>query len=193
MRTDSLQPAPSIDVFLPRGGRVAAEASCRARRIARAASGFELRLLGRMPRSVAVVGGSGLTVVTIHMELSGIERRLVASAEGRRRVLAWHRSLVAASFAELRDHLHEASGLRVQAVATHVDAGTGSLLKICTTAATIDVVVPGGHLAGLGVAVDEHLQAVDADGEDAVRPGSLLNGVSNLEKVPHAGADAEES
>lgn len=197
MRTDTLDPPPAIDIFLPCGVRSAGEVACRARRIARAASGFELRLLGRLPRSVAVVGGDDLTVVTIHMGLSTIERRLAMSADGRRRVLAWHRSLVATSFADLRDHLEEAGGIRLQAVATHVDAVTGSLLKTCTTAPTIDVVVPGGHLAGLGVAVDEHLHVIehviDADGEGSVRPGSDSKGVSTIEKVPHAGADAEES
>jgi uncharacterized protein YbcI len=193
MRTETMEHAPSIDAFLPRGGSSAGEAACRARRIARAASVFELRLLGRLPRSVAVVGGGSLTVVTIHMGLSGIERRLSDSAEGRRRVLAWHRSLVATSFADLRDHLHAAGGIELQAVATHVDGGTGSLLKICTTAATIDVVVPGGHVAGLGLAVDEHLHVIDADDEESVRPGSHPNGVSTIEEVPHAGADAEES
>ena len=39
---------------------------CEARRIARAAGGFELQLLGRVPRSVAVVSDGCCTVVTIH-------------------------------------------------------------------------------------------------------------------------------
>lgn len=197
MRSETLDTSRPIGVFLSRGAGSAGEVACRARRIARAASGFELRLLGRLPRSVAVVVGDDLTVVTIHMGLSTIERHLATSADGRRRVLAWHRSLVASSFVDLRDHLEDAAGIRLQAVATHVDAVTGSLLKTCTTAPTIDVVVPGGHLPGLGVAVDEHLHVIenviDADGEGSVRPGSDPNGVSTIEKVPHAGADAEES
>jgi hypothetical protein len=165
----------------------------RARRIARAAGGFELKLLGRLPRSVAVVDGAGLTVVTIHTGLSEIERRLSSTGDGERRVLRWHRSLVAASFDALREHLHEATGLMMTAVATHVDVATGSLLKTCTTAAAIDLVVLGGNATGFGVAVDEHLHVDDADGNGSVRRNYSPEGIHVMKKVPYAGIDEKAS
>ena len=164
-----------------------------ARRIAQAAGAFELRLLGRLPRTVAVVGGGDMTVVTIHSGLSVIERRLATTVGGRQRVLAWHRSLVAASLDAFRDHLLSATGVRLHAVATHVDVATSSLLKTCATAATIDVVVLGGHAAVFGVAVDEHLHVDDADGPGSVRRVTHPEGLQTMKKVTHVGADAEES
>lgn len=164
-----------------------------ARRIARAAGGFELRLLGRLPRSVAVVADDGVTVVTIHTGLSEIERRLSSTVDGQQRVLAWHRSLVNASFEAFRDHLHGAVGLWMRSVATHVDVATGSLLKTCTTAATIDLVVLGESVPGIGVTVDEHLHVKNADGHGPVRCGTPPEGIHFMKKVRYVGPDAEES
>ena len=173
---------PSIHVACPIGHRVPRDRVRAARRIARAAGGFELQLLGRVPRSVAVVSDGDCTVVTIHTGLSRSERRLVAAPEGRRRVLAWHRSLAAASFEAFRDHLHEAAGIWVRSVATHVDADMGSLLKTCTTACGVDLVVLGGHVLGFGVAVDEHEHVEDADGIGSVRRDLHPEWIPNHEK-----------
>jgi len=166
---------------------------CEARRIARAAGGFELQLLGRVPRSVVVVSSDGCTVVTIHTGLSGIERRLVVTPDGQRRVLAWHRSLVRASFEALRDHLHTACGVWMRSVATHVDTDTASLLKTCTTAAGVDLVVLGGHVPGFGVAVDEHVHVDDTNGVGSVRGELHPEGFQTMKKVAHVGADEKES
>ncbi len=184
---------PSMHLVRVPARRTSRDRQSEARRIARAAGGFELQLLGRVPRSVVVVSSDGCTVVTIHTGLSGIERRLSATAEGQNRVLAWHRSLVLASFEALRDHLHAAAGLWVRAVATHVDAATGSLLKTCTTAAGVDLVVLGGHVPGFGVAVDDHWHVDDADGTGSVRRELHPEGLQTMKKVPHVGADEEES
>jgi len=184
---------PSIHLVRAPARRTNRDRQSEARRIARAAGGFELQLLGRVPRSVVVVSSDGCTVVTIHTGLSGIERRLAATPEGQNRVLAWHRSLVVASFEALRDHLHDAAGLWVRAVATHVDAATGSLLKTCTTAAGVDLVVLGGHVPGFGVAVDDHWHVDDADGIGSVRRELHPEGFQTMKKVPHVGANEEES
>jgi uncharacterized protein YbcI len=184
---------PSIQVARPPARRTNRDRVCEARRIARAAGGFELQLLGRVPRSVAVVSGGGCTVVTIHTELSAIERRLVATLDGQRRVLAWHRSLMVASFEALRDHLHAACGIWMRSVATHVDADTGSLLKTCTTAVGVDLVVLGGHVPGFGVAVDEHLHVDDADGTGSVCRDFFPEGFQTMKKVSHVGANEKES
>jgi uncharacterized protein YbcI len=184
---------PPFELVAPPVRRSERDRLCTVRRIARAAGAFELQLLGRVPRSVTVVSGGGCTVVTIHTGLSGIERRLAASTGGQRRVLAWHRSLAEASFEAFREHLLDTAGLRVRSVATHVDAATGSLLKTCTTAAGVDLVVLGGHVPGFGVAVDEHLHVDDADGHGSVRPELHPEGFQTMKKVPHVGPDAEES
>lgn len=167
--------------------------ACQARRLASAAGGFELRLLGRAPRSVVVVVGGGCTVVTMHTGLSAIERGLVTTDAGQRRVLAWHRALAEASFDAFRDHLLAAAGIVVRCVATHVDVPSASLLKTCTTASGVDVVVLGENVPGFGVAVDEHVFIDNADGAGTVRRGFHPEGLQTMKKVTHVGADEEES
>jgi len=166
---------------------------CLARRIATAIGGFEHRFLGRIPRSVTVIGSGGLTIVTVQTGLSEMERHVAATVAGRRRVLAWHRSLVAGSFDALRDHLHAAAGVWMQAAATQVDFTTGQVIKTCSTAAAIDVVVLGGGIPGLGVAADDHVHADRTDGLGPVRYESHPEGPQTMKKVPHVGVDQEES
>ena len=187
-----MSPRPSFPVMSPLARGADRDRLRAVRRIARAAAGFELQLLGRVPRSVVVVRSGNCTVVTIHTGLSGIERHLVATPPGERRVVAWHRSLAEASLEALRDHLLDAAGIWVRSVATHVDVATASLLKTCTTASGVDVVVLGGHVPGFGVAVDEHMHVQDADGLGSVRYEHEPEGFQTMKKVPHVGADAEE-
>jgi len=142
---------------------------------------------------VTVVGVNGLTMVTIQTGLSEIETRLAATDAGRRRLLAWHRSLVAVSFDALREHLHAAVGIWVQSVATQIDFTAETLIKTSSTAAAIDVVVLGGCIPGLGAAVDEHVHADNADGCGPVRYRPHPEGPQTMKKVPHVGVDEKES
>lgn len=184
---------PMSHLFRPPGPTTDRDRACQARRLARAAGGFELRLLGRAPRSIVVVVGSGCTVVTMHTGLSAIERGLVTTAAGQRRVLAWHRGLAEASFEAFRDHLLAATGVGMRCVATHVDVPSASILKTCTTAAGVDVVVLGDTVPGFGLAVDEHMFIDNADGPGTVRRGFHPEGLQTMKKVTHVGADEEES
>jgi len=165
----------------------------RARQIAWAVGDFEARLLGRLPRSIAISSGASSVVITIHTALSGMERQLVMSASGYDRVVAWHRSLVESSFEALRDHVRAHSGVVVGAVATHIDTATGSLFKTCTTEAAIDLIVLGGHPAAFGVAVDDHFHVDGADGHGSVRRGYYPKGLTAMKKVTYVGTDQEES
>jgi len=142
---------------------------------------------------VVVVVGGDCTVVTMHTGLSAIERGLVTTAAGQRRVLAWHRALAEASFEAFRDHLLAAGGILVRCVATHVDVPSASLLKTCTTSAGVDVVVLGDNVPGFGLAVDEHVFIDNADGPGSVRCGLHPEGLQTMKKVTHVGADEEES
>jgi len=184
---------PSPLLFRPHRPTTGRDRACQARRLARAAGGFELRLLGRAPRSVVVVAGGGCTVLTMHIGLSAIERGLVATAAGQRRVLAWHRALAEASFEAFREHLRVTTGVDVHCVATHVDVPSASLLKTCTTAAGVDVVVLGPTVPGFGLAIDEHVFIDNADGPGSVRRGFHPEGLQTMKKVTHVGADEKES
>jgi uncharacterized protein YbcI len=189
----SVESMPISNLFRPIGPTPSRDRAFLARRLARAAGGFELRLLGRAPRSIAVVAGGGCTVVTMHIGLSAIERGLVATAAGQRRVLAWHRALAEASFEEFRDHLLATTGVDVRCMATHVDAPSASLLKTCTTAAGVDVVVLGDTVPGFGLAIDEHVFIDNADGPGPVPRGFHPEGFQTMKKVSHVGANEEES
>lgn len=184
---------PIPHLFRPAGPTTSRDRACRARRLARAAGGFELRLLGRPPRSIVVVEGSGCTVVTMHTGLSAIERGLVTTPAGQRRVLAWHRALAEASFEAFRDHLLAVAGVGMQCVATHVDVPSASILKTCTTAAGVDVVILGDNVPGFGLAVDEHVFIDNTDGSGTVRCGFHPEGLQTMKKVTHVGADEKES
>jgi len=183
---------PIPHVIRPPAARCHRDRACQARRVARAAGGFELRLLGRAPRSVVVVVKGDCTVVTMHTGLSAIERGLVTTTAGQRRVLAWHRALAEASFEAFRDHLLTAAGIVMRCVATHVDVPSASLLKTCTTAPGVDIVVLGDTVPGFGLAVDEHVFIDNADGPGSVRRGFHPEGLQTMKKVTHVGADEEE-
>jgi hypothetical protein len=160
---------PISNLFRPIGPTPSRDRAFLARRLARAAGGFELRLLGRAPRSIAVVAGGGCTVVTMHI------------------------GLAEASFEEFRDHLLATTGVDVRCVATHVDAPSASLLKTCTTAAGVDVVVLGDTVPGFGLAIDEHVFIDNADGPGPVPRGFHPEGFQTMKKVSHVGANEEES
>ena len=75
----------------------------------------------------------------------------------------------------------------------HVDAPSASLLKTCTTAAGVDVVVLGDTVPGFGLAIDEHVFIDNADGPGSVPRGSHPEGFQTMKKVSHVGANEEES
>lgn len=177
-----------------------------ARQVAQAAGSFEHLLLGRTPRSVMVVSDGEWMVVCVHESFSPVERRLAAEAAGSARVEDFHQYLFDQSLDSLRNHVRCHTGVELRGAMAHVDAGTGSVLKTLTTGPRVELFLLGQPLPALGVPVNDHLQSDPthaplyaspysdgAGGNGAVREGSCLEGSITMKKVPHVGADEEES
>jgi uncharacterized protein YbcI len=185
-----------------------------ARQVAQAAGSFEHLLLGRAPRSVMVVSHNGWMVVCLHESFSAVERRLAAKAAGLARVEDFHQYLFDQSLDSLRNHVRCHTGVELRGAMAHVDAGTGSVLKTLTTGPRVELFLLGQPLPALGVPVNDHLQSDPAHGQmyatlqahvhvppysdgaggnGAVREGICLEGSTTMKKVPHVGADEEES
>jgi len=73
-----------------------------AQQIAEAASAFEERLTGRIPKSVTVVLSEETLVITLHGALSAVEQALAKNPTGAAEVQEYHRQLFANSFDSLR-------------------------------------------------------------------------------------------
>ena len=69
-----------------------------AQQIAAAASAFEERLTGHVPRSVTVVMSGETLVITLHGALSPVEKTLARSPAGAAQVQEYHRQLFTNSF-----------------------------------------------------------------------------------------------
>ncbi|MFM1997191.1 MAG: hypothetical protein RLZZ111_1578 [Planctomycetota bacterium] len=185
-----------------------------ARQVAQAAGSFEHLLLGRAPRSVMVVSHNGWMVVCLHESLSAVERRLATKATGSARVEDFHQYLFDQSLDSLRNHVRCHTGVELRGALAHVDAGTGSVFKTLTTGPCVELFLLGQPLPTLGVPVNDHLQSDPAHGQlyatlqahvhvppysdgaggnGAVREGICLEGSATMKKVPHVGADEEES
>jgi uncharacterized protein YbcI len=139
-----------------------------ARQVAQAAGSFEHRLLGRTPTSVTVVTAEDWMVVSMSELLSPIERRLVRDEAGRKRLRQHHRNLFESTLDALRDHVWQTTGVRLSGGLAHVDTPTGSVIKIFTTHANIELFLLGEGLPGLGVPVDVHLHASGLNGNGPV-------------------------
>lgn len=176
------------------------------RQVAQAAGSFEQLLLGRAPRSVMVVSHGRWMVVCLHEAFSPVERGIAAAAAGSARVEDFHQYLFDQSLDSLRNHVRCHTGVELRGAMAHVDAGTGSVLKTLTTGPRVELFLLGQPLPALGVPVDDHLQSDPthglvhvspysdgAGGNGAVREGSCLEGPVTMKKVPHVGADEEES
>lgn len=138
------------------------------RQVARAAGGFEHRLLGRAPTSVTVVTAEDWIVIHVSESLSPIEQRLARDEAGRGRLRQHHRSLFESTFDALCDHICQVTGVRLTRGLVHVDAAAGSVTKTFTTQAHIELFLLGEGLPGLGVPVNAHLHASGSDGNGPV-------------------------
>ena len=140
-----------------------------ARQVAQAAGTFEHLLMGRVPKSVTVVADGGWMVVSLHEAFSPVERRLAADTEGSERVRNYHQYLFEESLDSLRSHVMRRTGVELRGAIAHVDTVTGSVLKTFTTTPAVELFLLGRGVPALGVPVNAHLHATDADGNGAVR------------------------
>src|SRR3989440_10296849 len=81
-----------------------------AQQIAEAASAFEERLTGRVPKSVTVVLSGETLVITLHGALSPVEQALARSRAGAAEGQEYHRQLFANSFDSVRGEVKRRTG-----------------------------------------------------------------------------------
>jgi uncharacterized protein YbcI len=129
--------------------------STMAQEIAQAASAFEQRRTGHVPRSVAVVLGENTLVVTLHGALSPAELALARTPAGAVQVQEFHRQLFANAAEELRQEIERITGVKVCEATTEVEPATGTVLQVFSTGTVVQVYllahgVPAGSWSGNG-------------------------------------------
>lgn len=110
-----------------------------ARQIAQAASEFERLNRGHVPQSVSVVLSDSTLVVTLHGALSPAEKALALSADGAAQLNEFHQRLFANSSHALRQEIRRITGVEVREAAAEVEPTTGTVMKVFTTGAVVQV------------------------------------------------------
>jgi uncharacterized protein YbcI len=124
-----------------------------ARRLAEAASAFEQKRTGHVPRSVTVVLNENTLVITLHGALSPAETALAKSPAGAAKVQEFHRQLFNSSADELRQEIKRITGVEVRAATTEVEPTAGTVVQVFTTGTVVQVFllahnVPAGSWSG---------------------------------------------
>jgi uncharacterized protein YbcI len=110
-----------------------------AQQVAQAASAFEQRLTGHLPKSVTVVLSEATLVITLHGALSPAEIALAKSPAGAAQVQELHRQLFTGSFDSLREEIKRITGVDVREATAEVESGTGTVVKAFTTGTVVQV------------------------------------------------------
>jgi uncharacterized protein YbcI len=113
--------------------------STMARQIAQAASDFEQRRTGHMPKSVTVVLSEKTLVITLHGALSPAEKALAKSPAGAAQVQEFHRQLFANASDSLREDIKRITGVEVREATAEVEPTTGTVVSVFTTGTTVQV------------------------------------------------------
>jgi uncharacterized protein YbcI len=121
--------------------------SMMAQRIAEAASAFEERRTGHVPKSVTVVLSDHTLVITLHEALSPAERALANdSPDGAARMQEFHRQLFANSADSLRQEIKKITGVEVREAVVEVEPATGTVVKAFTTGTVVQVFLLAGSV-----------------------------------------------
>jgi uncharacterized protein YbcI len=113
--------------------------STTAQQIAQAASAFEHRRTGHVPKSVTVVLSEDTLVVTLHGALSPAEKALAQTPAGAAQVQEFHRQLFTDSCETLRQEIRRITGVEVREAAAEVETATGTVVHAFTTGAMVQV------------------------------------------------------
>src|SRR5207253_713426 len=110
-----------------------------AQQIAVAASAFEQRRTGRLPKSVTVVLTEDTLVITFHGALSEAEKAVAKDPAGAAQVQEFHRQLFADSSKELRQQIESITGVEVREATAEVETTTGTVVHAFTSGAMVQV------------------------------------------------------
>jgi len=110
-----------------------------AERIAHAASAFEYRRTGHVPKSVSVVLSEDTLVITLHGALSPAEKALAGSPAGAAQFQEYHRQLFISSSDALRQEIKRITGVAVREATAEVEPNTGTVVQAFTTGTVVQV------------------------------------------------------
>jgi uncharacterized protein YbcI len=113
--------------------------STMAQQVAHAASVFEHRRTGHLPKSVTVVLSEDTLVITLHGTLSQAEQALAKTAAGAAQVQEFHRQLFTNSADSLRQEIKRITGVEVREATAEVEPTTGTVVQVFTTGTMVQV------------------------------------------------------
>lgn len=110
-----------------------------AQQIAVAASAFEQRRTGHIPKAVTVVLSEKTLVITLHGALSPAEQQLAKSAAGAAQIQEYHRQLFVNASESLREEIKRITGVEVREATAEVEPATGTVVGVFTSGTTVQV------------------------------------------------------
>jgi uncharacterized protein YbcI len=120
--------------------------SIMAQQIAEAASAFEERRTGHVPKSVTVVLSDRTLVITLYEALSPAERALANSPAGAAQMQELHRQLFANSSDALRQEIKRITGVEVREAAVEIAGTTDTVVKAFTSGTVVQVFLLAGSV-----------------------------------------------
>ena len=120
--------------------------STMAQQVARAASAFEQRRTGHVPRWVTVALGGDTLVITVHGALSPAERALARTPAGAAQVQEFHRSLFDNAADGLRQEIKRITGVEVREATAEVETATGTVVQVFATGTVVQVFLLTGRV-----------------------------------------------
>jgi uncharacterized protein YbcI len=110
-----------------------------AQQLAQAASAFEQRRTGHVPKSVSVVLNEHTLVITLRGVLSAAETALARSPAGTAQMQELYRQLFANSAHTLRQEIRRITGVEVREASAEVETVTGAVMQMFTTGTVVQV------------------------------------------------------
>src|SRR5438445_7761978 len=120
--------------------------SIMAQQIAEAATAFERRRTGHVPKSVTVVLSDHTLVITLHGALSPAETALASNPAGAAQVQEFHRQLFANSAESLRQEIKRITGVEVREATAEVEPVPGAVMQRFATGTVVQVFLLAGNV-----------------------------------------------
>jgi uncharacterized protein YbcI len=141
-----------------------------AEQLAHLASRFQEQRTGHVPKTVAVVLGDDIVVVTLYDALTPAEAALAKSPDGAAQVQEFHRQLFAISTEEMRREMKRIMGRQVREAAAEIETATGTVVHAFTTGAMVQVfLLAPGAPASLNVKAADVVDATQRADDDGLR------------------------
>ena len=110
-----------------------------AQQLAKAASDFEHRRTGHVPKSVNVVLSEDTLVITLRGALSPAETAVAKNPAGAAELQEFHRQLFADSSDSLRQEIKRITGVEVCEATAEAETATGTVMQILMTGTVVQV------------------------------------------------------